>query len=124
MIDDIRGIASPFHIDQATGRVAWAQGAEKLRQNVRITLTTRIGERPMLRDFGTNITALVHEPNDDIIGDLLQKQARQALLLWEPRVLVTGIQMQQDPEQGEARLQLNYIHTEEPIGGQMTLPIR
>jgi len=121
MSDDVQGAAFPFRIDAATGRVAMASGRDKIRQNVRLVLSTRIGERPMLRDFGTRIPALAHDPNDDVMADLLQNQARQALLQWEPRILVTAMQLEQ--QEGEARLRLNYVHTTEPLADLLLLPL-
>ena len=43
----------------------------------------------MLRDFGTRLRSLVHDPNDDVLADIAEKQAREALLRWEPRIVVT-----------------------------------
>jgi phage baseplate assembly protein W len=121
MINNIRGIAFPFRIDPATGGVAMATGSDKIRQNVRLILSVRLGERPMLRDFGTRISSLVHEPNDDVLADLIQNQTRQALLQWEPRILITGMQVEQ--QDGEAVLRINYMHTDEPVSNQMLLPL-
>jgi len=121
MIDDAQGISFPFRIDPATGGVTWARGRDKIRQNVRIILGTRIGERPMLRDFGSALPGLVHDPNDDVLADLAQTQCKQALLQWEPRILVTGTRVVQ--AEGELRLQLTYVHTEESVSGQLILPL-
>jgi len=121
MIEDVRGVAFPFRIDPTTGGVALASGADKISQNVRLILGTRQGERPMLRDFGTQIASLVHDPNDNILADILQNQTRQSLLQWEPRILVTTIQVQQT--EGEAQLTLDYIYTTEPIADRMTIPL-
>jgi phage baseplate assembly protein W len=121
MLDDIQGPAFPFRIDPATGGVAWATGSEKIRQNVRLILGVRLGERPMLRDFGSRISALVHEPNDDVMADLIQNQTREALLQWEPRILVTAMQLEQ--QEGEARMRINYVHSDEPVANQMLLSI-
>lgn len=121
MIDDVAGFAFPFRIDPATGRVAMANGRDKIRQNVRIILSTRVGERPMLRDFGSRLSGLVHDPNDDVLVELAETQAKQALLQWEPRILVTGTTVTQT--EGELRLYLNYVHTEEPVSGQLVLPL-
>ena len=77
MADDnasIKGIGFPFRIDPESGGVAWTSGREKLRQNVMVILGTRHGERPMLRDFGTRLHVLVHEPTDQILGELLKDQ--------------------------------------------------
>jgi phage baseplate assembly protein W len=121
MLEDIQGANFPFRIDPATGGVAMATGSDKVRQNVRVILGTRVGERPMLREFGTRIPALVHDPNDDVLADLMQNQARQALLQWEPRILVTNMLVKQN--EGEARLQLDYIYTSEQVADQMIVPL-
>jgi phage baseplate assembly protein W len=63
MDQEIRGMSFPFRIDPVSGRVAMSEGRTKIQQNVRLILGTRIGERPMLRDFGTRLPSLVHEPN-------------------------------------------------------------
>ena len=119
-----KGFGFPFRIDPATGGVGWAAGADKIRQNVRVVLETRLGERPMLRDYGSRIHALVHEPNDDVLGDLIQTHTQQSLLAWEPRILVTSTRLEADREAGELRLHLHYVHTGEPVAGQMLVPIR
>jgi uncharacterized protein len=121
MLEDIQGIAFPFRIDSASGGVTIARGRDKLRQNVRLLLGTRLGERPMQRDFGTRIPSLAHDPNDEVLADLLQNEARQALLQWEPRVLITEMFLEQNA--GEARMRLNYIYTGEQIADQMVLPL-
>ncbi len=121
MIDDVLGLAYPFKIDPATGGVAWARGSDKLRQNIQIILGTRFGERPMLRNFGTRIHSLIHDPNDDVLAELLQTQAQQAILQFEPRVLVTQTQVTQSD--GEVRMLLNYTYTTEPVADQLILPL-
>jgi phage baseplate assembly protein W len=121
MIEDVKGIAFPFRIDPATGGVAWAHGVDKIKQNVRLILGTRLGERPMLRDFGSRLHALVHEPNDAAIADILRNQAQQALLQWEPRIL--AIQVQVEQAEGEVRMRIMYTHTTAPIGGELIIPI-
>jgi uncharacterized protein len=121
VFEDIRGANFPFRIDPATGGVAMASGSDKIRQNVRIILGTRVGERPMLREFGTRIPTLVHDPNDDVLADLIQNQARQALLQWEPRILITNMVVAHN--EGEARLRLDYIYTSEQVADQMNIPL-
>jgi len=121
MIDDIAGPAFPFRIDPATGGVAWAFGSDKLRQNIRLILGTRFGERPMLREYGTRIHSLVHDPNDAVMVELLKTQAQQAVLQFEPRVLVSEVKVVQS--EGEVRMLLNYTHTSEPVADQFVLPL-
>jgi len=124
MIDDIRGMGFPFAIDEKTGGIAWAGGAEKIRQNVRAILATRYGERPMLREFGTKLASLVHDPNDDVLADLLKTQVQENLLRFEPRILVTDVQVDRDPDEGEVVLRLQYMFTTEPGSNEMLIPLR
>jgi phage baseplate assembly protein W len=75
----------------------------------------------MLRQFGSRIHALVHEPNDAAMVDILQKQAQQALIQWEPRIL--AIQAEVEQSEGEVRLRIMYAHTTAPVGGELVVPI-
>lgn len=122
-LDDVRGVAFPFRVDPATGRIETAQGEAKIRQNVRLILGTRLGERPLLRDFGTRLPGLVHDPNDDVLVDIAENHAREALLRWEPRILVTDSQVERDADEGLLQLRLRYVHTNEQVAGQAVVPL-
>ena len=124
MIENIKGMGFPFTIDERTGGFGWAGGAEKIRQNVRVILGTRYGERPMLREFGTKLASLVHDPNDDVLADLLQNQVQENLLRFEPRLLVTDVKVDRDPDEGEVVLRLRYTFTTEAGGYEMFIPLR
>jgi hypothetical protein len=121
MIENVQGLAFPFRIDAKTGGAALASGREKVAQNLRVILGTRSGERPLARSFGTGISALVHNPNDEVLVDVIEKQIQQALLQWEPRILVTEVRTER--RDGELVLRLSYVHTQERIAGQMVLPL-
>jgi phage baseplate assembly protein W len=120
---DVRGAAFPFRIDPNTGRVQMATGDEKIRQNVRLILGTRLGERPMQRDFGTRLHALAQEPNDEVLADIAKNHARDALLRWEPRIMVTDSTVERDPDQGTLLLHLRYVYTNEQAAGEAILPL-
>ncbi|MEU6225700.1 GPW/gp25 family protein [Streptomyces sp. NPDC047042] len=115
------GTAFPFRIDPRTGGVAWTTGFDKVREDLRILLLTRLGERPMLREYGTRVHSLVHEPADDVTADLLRRQAHEAVVRWERRIVVTRAHVGHD--QGELRLALDYIHADQPVGGQLIVPL-
>jgi phage baseplate assembly protein W len=109
---DVRGPAFPFAIDPASGGVAWSNGRKKLVENVRLILTTRLGERPMKRDLGTPIHSLVHEPNEGGLARLIARHARDALMQLEPRIVVTDIRFQQSG--GDLTLELEYVLADNP----------
>lgn len=114
---EVRGPAYPFAIDPATGGVAWSSGPKKLADNVRLILSTRLGERPMQRDFGTPIHSLIHEPNEGGLAGLIGRHVREALMQLEPRIIVTDLFFHQD--NGLLTLEIRYIFADDPQGDVM-----
>jgi len=122
-LDGVRGTAFPFRIDPATGRVAMTEGEAKIGDNIRLVIGTRLGERPMLRDFGTRVPGLVHNPDDEVLVELATKQVVEALLRWEPRIVVTSSRVETATEPGEVRVRLDYVHANEQVAGSAILPL-
>lgn len=116
----VLGFAFPFAI-ASSGGVARAEGRDKIRQNIRVLLATRYGERVMLREYGSRIHSLVHDPNDDALGILVKRQLQEALLAWEPRVLITNVSFVRREE--ELHVRLDYIHTDESSTDSLLVPL-
>ncbi len=121
MAERIRGFAFPFRIDPLTGSVATVDDRQKIRQNVVQILATRLGERPMLRGFGSRLPALVHDPNSDTLAAVAEGQAREALQQWEPRVLVTNTRIERD--EGVFKLHIEYIYINRGDADSLSFPI-
>jgi uncharacterized protein len=117
----VSGPAHPFRIDPATGGVAWSEGDDKIAENVRLILSTRQGERPMNRSFGSTVQELVHEPNDGGLARLIAKQAREILMQFEPRIVVSDLRIHQ--RDGELVMELRYIHSDRPQADVMFVPL-
>lgn len=67
-------------------------GIEHLRQSIRDILTTPIGSRVMLRDYGSRIFDLIDAPmNRSTLLDLYAATA-EALATWEPRFKLSKVQ--------------------------------
>ena len=120
MAETIRGFGFPFRIEPSGG-VAARDGAAKIRQNIMVMLGTRLGERPMLRNFGTRIASLVHDPNDDVLADLIRTEITEAILMWEPRVLVSSARVEQ--VEGMLRLFVTYAVLSEGRSERMVIPL-
>lgn len=93
MNDPITGFSIPFRIEG--GRVARAEGAEKLKENLVHLLLTGIGERLMLREYGGGLRQLVHDPNNDALRAIVQHQVARSIARWEPRVAVQSVEVSQ-----------------------------
>lgn len=76
-------------INATTGKAL--DGIEHLRQSVRDILTTPIGSRVMLREYGSQLFQLIDAPlNRSTIMDLYAATA-DALKRWEPRIRVLSV---------------------------------
>ena len=120
-MSNVCGFRFPFAIDPATGGVARASGADKIRQNIRALLGTRVGERVMLRDYGTRVHSLVHDPNDEALATLIRRQLQESMLAWEPRVLVTSVSFER--LDAELYVRLDYTHTDAPSTDTLLVPL-
>lgn len=66
-------------------------GPDHLRQSVRDILTTPIGSRPILRDYGSRLFELIDKPvNLSLRMDLIAATV-DALDAWEPRIAVDRV---------------------------------
>lgn len=81
-----RGLQVPNSFDTTTGRTISNSGVERINQSIYHILSTRIGTRFFIPEFGSNLYKLVFEPNDYILKDLLIRYIAEALDRWEPRI--------------------------------------
>jgi phage baseplate assembly protein W len=84
----LSGLAFPFRIEQ--GGVAPARGFAKVEQDMRHLLSTRVGERVMLRAYGGGVHRRVQDPNDPALRTLLKHEIEQAVRLYMPEVQLTA----------------------------------
>ena len=57
-----------------------------ISSSIVVILMTRIGERVWNPEFGSTLSALKHEPNNDITYNRVQRSVFEALERWEPRI--------------------------------------
>ena len=76
-------------MDRTTGKPL--DGANHLRQSIRDILSTRIGTRTMLRDYGSNIPEMVDLPMNRSTIAAIRADIVNALNKWEPRVNVKRV---------------------------------
>src|ERR1044071_5989883 len=71
-----------------------AEYEESVRQSIWIILGTAKGERLMRPNFGCGIYDLVFEVNSPSTAGRVAQEVRDALLMFEPRIDVLGVQAQ------------------------------
>ncbi|AOR59309.1 baseplate assembly protein [Pectobacterium parmentieri] len=66
---------------------------EHIRQSVRDILITPVGSRVMRRDYGSLLSALIDQPQNPAVKLQVMAACYMALLRWEPRITLTGINL-------------------------------
>jgi uncharacterized protein len=89
------GWAHPVHRDG--GRIATAFYEASIRDALWIILATAPGERVMRPDFGCGIHDLVFSTASATTLGLVVREVRDALVRWEPRIEVLGVDAAPDP---------------------------
>lgn len=84
-------------LPNAAGGLGYVSGDANVEQSLHILLMTKLGERVMRSDFGTEAPRLVFFPGSTQYLNLLQKTIEDAIVNWEPRVDVTDVTAEADP---------------------------
>lgn len=86
------------------GRIELVHQEQDVEEAIRIVLMTRVGERPMRPEFGSRLHTLVFDPNDASTAGLARRYVMEALGRWEPRIEVTDVTADPDPENDSSLL--------------------
>lgn len=91
-----RSIAFPPRLG-SDGQWAWSEGPQNIRESIQLILQTEVGERLMLRSFGAGLGRFLFEPNTTVTRRLIQERVENALRLWEPRIRLSDVTVEEDP---------------------------
>lgn len=99
------GWCFPLKVD-GRGGISISQHETDIQESIRVILGTAKGERRMRPNFGCDIHTLIFAPNNATTWGLAAHYVEEALGWWEPRIDVTEIDPQPDPEDA-SRLLIN-----------------
>jgi phage baseplate assembly protein W len=103
-----KGLSFPPRVGP-DGRMMWSEGEQNVRESIRVILMTNPRERVRLPEFGGGLSAFLFEPNNPTTRHLMEDRIRKALSLWEPRVLVESVRVEEDPADRESAIAtINY----------------
>lgn len=85
------GVGWAFPVRWEAGAAMRSADEERVRSAMILILRTRLGERVMRPDFGADADRFVFAPNTDQVRFQLAYLVEQALLRWEPRVIVDAV---------------------------------
>ena len=104
-----RGMALPLFPTPA-GRLAYADGPEKVRQSIYIILDTEPGERIMRPSFGCGLRRYLMKPNNTATRALIQRDVEGALAAWEPRIALSEVAVQAGDDPALVLIHIAYTH--------------
>jgi phage baseplate assembly protein W len=121
-----RGISFPPRVGP-DGRIAWSEGADNVRDCIRVILTTEPRQRLLLPDFGCGLNRLLFEPNTAATRQQVQDQVRKALARWEPRITVESVSVEsdaQDPQSAVVTITYRLISTQDRERVQLSVSLK
>jgi phage baseplate assembly protein W len=77
----------------ARGLLAQKSGVDQIKADLLQLLLTNPGERVMIPTYGTGLRKLFFEPNDAALVFQARQMIANAIIQWEPRIVVTDIQI-------------------------------
>ena len=87
-----------------------ASGPDNITQSLKVLLGTDLGERLMHPNYGCGISRLLFEPVDQRTITKIQNSISDAILLYEPRVNLVGVDVFQDRnETGLLKINIDYV---------------
>lgn len=88
-----RGLKYPTVL--VNGSAVTASSRDLIQQSIYIILSTPVGERFMLPEFGSRCEEMIFEQNDEILCSMLRLFINEALEKWERRVKFLDVKFEQ-----------------------------
>lgn len=98
-----RGMSFPPRVG-GDGRIAWSEGEINIREAIQVILKTEEKERINLPSFGAGLQQYLFEPNTVATQTQIKDRITKALQLWEPRISLTDVSVQEDPSDSQAAI--------------------
>jgi len=107
------------------GRIVWSEGEANIREAIQIILQTAETERINLPSFGAGLQRYLFEPNTVATRFQIQDRITRALQLWEPRLSVTEVDVEQDPSDPQSAIAtIEYKLVSTQITGSVSLSVQ
>lgn len=103
------GWAFPPEFDVEQKQVKMISDEEDIKSSLHVLLTTKLGERVMLPDFGCNLEELLFESLDRTLITYVVELIKTAILYHEPRIDVLKIDISEtEPLEGKLMIEITY----------------
>jgi len=90
-------------------QVGMISGEADIQESLKILLATRVGERILQPKYGCNLDELLFEPLNTTVKTYIRGLVRQAILMYEPRIELEGVEIEAiDEPAGTIELLVSY----------------
>lgn len=104
-----KGFKFPIQVDEITGKMKTSSYEEDIKEAIYIILMTKKGERVMNPDFGCGAYEYVFDTMDYTTLSMMEREVREALTLWEPRITDLEVNLEVDEAQeGCVQVKIGY----------------
>jgi len=104
------GWSFPPEFRRGTDDTSMSSGEKDIEESLKILLSTQLGERIMIPEYGCDLTDLIFSPLDLTLKTFVSDLIRTAILYHEPRINVEKINIDTINEiEGELVLEVDYV---------------
>lgn len=102
------GWSFPPEFGKGKQGVKMSAGANDIEESLYLLLSTKVGERLMAPDFGCDLSVMLFEPLDLDLEKRIEDLIKNAILLFEARITVTGIIFSYERDNGVILIDVQY----------------
>ncbi|OKH39742.1 baseplate protein [[Phormidium ambiguum] IAM M-71] len=102
-----QGLRFPLQVNKQ-GNLDLSIEENSVRESIYIILLTQLGERVYRPDFGCRLSELTFAPMNSETLMLMRIYVRQALEMWEPRIILNEVLAEPDPAEGRVNILISY----------------
>ena len=97
-------------------------GESKIHDSLRNILSTRVGERFFMPDFGSRLYEVIYEQNDMIARDLAVQYTMEAIRNWEKRIEVDSVNVGEIDDDNIVPIFIFYHYKNSNVKGSYIYP--
>jgi len=110
---------------KSTNKFSTNTGIDRINQSIYDILSTRVGERGFMREYGSNLYKLLFSLIDEVFYDMVRIYAEEAVRKWEKRIYLQDVEIETNPElidNNTVYIRLNYILRNSNVSGSYVYP--
>ena len=106
------GLSFPLRSDNNNDFALTKNSLQQARHNLRNLLLTQVGERVGQLEFGSNLRALIFEPDDKNLPIKIEEEVRRATSRWLPYINIQNVQtLSDDGNKNKVFVQVSFSTT-------------